>query len=56
MVLFLCQTSLKASAELFQSVLPATRVEMLDGVGHALLVDDPQRFNSLVEEFLRNLR
>ncbi len=53
-VLFVCQTSLKASAELFRSALPATRIEVLDGVGHALFVDDPERFNSLVEDFLKN--
>ncbi len=27
---------------------------MLDGVGHALFVDDPERFNSLLEDFLKN--
>ncbi|MGH9508735.1 MAG: alpha/beta fold hydrolase [Terriglobales bacterium] len=54
-VLFVCQASSKASAELFQSVLPATRVETLDGVGHALFVDDPERFNSIVDDFVRNL-
>ncbi len=27
---------------------------MLDGVGHALFVDDAERFNSLLEDFLKN--
>jgi microsomal epoxide hydrolase len=53
-VLFVCQTSTKTSAELFQSVLPLTRIEVMEGIGHALFVDDADRFNALVEDFLKN--
>jgi len=31
------------------------RMEVLDGVGHALFVDDAPRFNALVDEFLQRL-
>jgi microsomal epoxide hydrolase len=35
--------------------IPQSRLEFMDGVGHALFVDDPQRFNALLENFLRTL-
>jgi microsomal epoxide hydrolase len=38
-----------------QRRIPHSRLEFMDGVGHALFVDDPQRFNSLLEDFLRTL-
>jgi non-heme chloroperoxidase len=32
---------------------PAAETVVLRGVGHALFVDDPGRFNALVEDFIR---
>jgi microsomal epoxide hydrolase len=38
-----------------QRRIPHSRLEFMDGVGHALFVDDPPRFNSLLEDFLKSL-
>lgn len=35
--------------------LPAARVEMFPGSGHALFLDDPERFNTVLADFLRSL-
>jgi non-heme chloroperoxidase len=35
--------------------IPGARVEVFAGAGHALFVDHAERFNSLLEEFLRSL-
>ena len=34
---------------------PGTRIEVFAQAGHTLFVDEPQRFNALLEEFLRSL-
>jgi non-heme chloroperoxidase len=38
-----------------QKRIPHARLEFMDGVGHALFVDDPRRFNSLLGDFLKSL-
>jgi microsomal epoxide hydrolase len=38
-----------------QKRIPQARLEFMDGVGHALFVDDPPRFNSLLGDFLKSL-
>jgi non-heme chloroperoxidase len=38
-----------------QKNIPNSKLEIFDGDGHALFVDDPDKFNALVEEFLLNL-
>ncbi|MCC7079986.1 MAG: alpha/beta fold hydrolase [Burkholderiales bacterium] len=35
---------------------PGTRVEIFERAGHALFVDEPRRFDALLEEFVRGLR
>jgi non-heme chloroperoxidase len=34
---------------------PGTRIEVFERAGHALFVDEPQRFDGLIEEFVRAL-
>jgi microsomal epoxide hydrolase len=34
---------------------PGTRIEVFERAGHALFVDEPQRFDALIEDFLRTL-
>jgi microsomal epoxide hydrolase len=34
---------------------PGTRIEVFEHAGHALFVDEPQRFNALLEAFVRGL-
>ncbi len=36
--------------------IAGSRLERMDGVGHALFVDDPDRFNALLDEFLDDIR
>ena len=38
-----------------QKRIAGSRLEVLDGVGHALFVDEPARFNSLLGDFLKAL-
>ncbi len=55
-VLIACETPLKSmAADLIKSMLPSTRVELFDDAGHALFVDDADRFNALLEDFLQHL-
>lgn len=35
---------------------PGTRIEVFEQAGHALFVDEPARFNRLVEDFVRGLK
>ncbi|MFZ3215353.1 MAG: alpha/beta hydrolase [Candidatus Acidiferrales bacterium] len=39
-----------------QKSIPGSKLEIFDGDGHALFVDDPDKFNALVEDFLVGLR
>ena len=55
-VLITCQAALKPmAADLVKSTIPSTRVETFDDAGHALFVDDADRFNSLLEGFVAHL-
>jgi non-heme chloroperoxidase len=55
-MLFTYQPSTQASADLLKSKLgDKVRLERFDGDGHALFVDDPERFDRLLEEFLQSL-
>jgi non-heme chloroperoxidase len=38
-----------------QKNIPSSKLEIFDGDGHALFVDDPDKFNAVVEDFLLNL-
>jgi non-heme chloroperoxidase len=38
-----------------QKNIPTSKLEIFEGDGHALFVDDPDKFNALVEDFLLNL-
>jgi non-heme chloroperoxidase len=39
-----------------QKAIPGSRLEVFDGDGHALFVDDPDKFNALLEDFLQDLK
>ncbi len=51
-VLYVVTNRLKGQADNLQRKRPATRTEVFEGAGHALFVDEPQRFNELMDEFL----
>ena len=55
-VLIACETGLKSmAADPVKSLVPSARVELFDDAGHALFVDDADRFNSVLEDFLLHL-
>jgi non-heme chloroperoxidase len=55
-VLFTYQPDSQPSADYLQSKLgDKLRLERFDGDGHALFVDDPEKFNRVLEEFLQSL-
>jgi non-heme chloroperoxidase len=55
-VLVMCEAPLKGmAADPIVSVLPSTRVELFEDAGHALFVDDAERFNAVLEDFIQHL-
>ena len=55
-VLYVYQPNMQASADFIKSKLSQkVQLERFDGDGHALFVDDPEKFNGLLEAFLQGL-
>jgi pimeloyl-ACP methyl ester carboxylesterase len=55
-MLFMYQPDTQPTADLLKSKLgDKVRLERFDGDGHALFVDDPEKFNRVLEEFLQSL-
>ena len=55
-VLVMCQAKLKGmAADPIVSAIPAARAELFEDAGHALFVDDAERFNALLGEFILHL-
>jgi non-heme chloroperoxidase len=55
-MLFTYQPSTQASADLLKSKLgDKIRLERFDGDGHALFVDNPEKFDRVLEDFLQSL-
>ena len=50
-VLYAVTPGLKSQGEMLKQKLPSARVEVFEDAGHALFVDDAERFNALVTEF-----
>lgn len=50
-VLYICTEALDKQGESVKAKMPTARVEVFKGVGHALFVEDPQKFNQLIAEF-----
>jgi len=44
-----------AQAKIVLTEVPAARLEMFPGSGHALFLDDPERFNTVLADFIRSL-
>jgi len=42
----------KAQTDVLKAAVPTARIELLDGAGHALFVDQAKRFNALLEELI----
>jgi microsomal epoxide hydrolase len=41
-------------AEIVRQEIPAARIEVFNDSGHALFMDEPERFNTVMEDFLRS--
>jgi len=55
-VLIACESAMKKlAADPFTSLIPTARVELFEDAGHALFVDDADRFNSAMDDFLQHL-
>jgi non-heme chloroperoxidase len=54
-VLYVGRSASRRQAENVKQALPAARVEIFEGAGHALFVDEPERFNKLLADFLASL-
>jgi len=52
-LLYVVTPSLADQASMVQARLPDARTEIFEEAGHALFVDEPDRFNQLVAEFLK---
>lgn len=51
-VLYAVTPGLQSQAEMFRRRRPSARVELFEAAGHALFVDQAERFNRILEEFL----
>ena len=55
-VLFAYQPEMQATADLLKTKFgDRVRLEKFDGDGHALFVEDPEKFNRVLEEFVQSL-
>jgi non-heme chloroperoxidase len=55
-VLVMCETSIQAmTADPIKKNVPTAQVEAFADAGHALFVDDAERFNTVLEEFVKKL-
>jgi non-heme chloroperoxidase len=55
-VLFMYQPETQLTADYLKLKLrDNVRLEQFDGDGHALFVDDPEKFNHVLENFLQSL-
>jgi len=55
-VLFIYQPNSQGSADFFKATLgDKARLEKFEDAGHALFVDDAERFNRVVDEFAQSV-
>ena len=44
----------KPQTDVLKAAVPSARIELLDRAGHALFVEQAERFNALLEELITN--
>jgi pimeloyl-ACP methyl ester carboxylesterase len=55
-VLVMCETAIQAmTADPIKKNVPTAQVEPFADAGHALFVDDAEKFNNVLEEFVKKL-
>ena len=52
-VLFVGVPAKKPQGEALKAAVPTARIEYVEGAGHALFVDQADRFNAMLEDFIR---
>ncbi|HWR35833.1 MAG TPA: alpha/beta hydrolase [Clostridia bacterium] len=55
-VMFTYTPDTKSSADLVKSLIPSTRLELFEDDGHALFVDNAERFNRVLDEFTKSVQ
>ena len=50
-LLYVASPAMKSQVEMLREQMPAARIEMFENAGHALFVDEAERFNKLLAEF-----
>jgi len=55
-VLFIYEDNLKKQAEAIAEKLPSVKKELFPGSGHAMFVDEPEKFDRVIEDFLTGLK
>ena len=55
-VLYVVSPAMKAQAEMLRQKMPSARIEMFENAGHALFVDEADRFNALLAGFAASAR
>jgi microsomal epoxide hydrolase len=54
-LLYVVTPQFAAQASNLQRNRPGTRIEVFERAGHALFVDEPERFNALIDDFVQGL-
>jgi len=54
-VLMVGPPSKKPQAEALKAAIPSARIEYVEGAGHALFVDQADKFNAILEDFVQHL-
>jgi non-heme chloroperoxidase len=54
-VLYACGPQLEGQGRLLREALPQSRVEVFANAGHALFVDEPEHFNTVLADFVDSL-
>ena len=50
-LLYMATPAMQSQVEMLREQMPAARIELFDNAGHALFVDEAERFNKLLAEF-----
>jgi non-heme chloroperoxidase len=54
-VLFVGVPSKKPQGDALKAAVPSARIEYVEGAGHALFVDQAEKFNAMLEDFIQKL-
>ena len=52
-VLYIGTTEAKLQAAILKQKIPTAQIEIFDDAEHAIFVDDPERFNLVLDHFLQ---